>query len=50
MFIVDAHITCYRCLIYRFTIFRGYIPFIVTLEDWLHGLCCTVYPCGLFYT
>ena len=39
----------YRCTIQRFTIFKGYIPFIVIIKDWLCSLYCTIYPCSLFY-
>ena len=34
----------------RFTIFKGYTPFIVIIKYWLYSLCCTIYPCSLFYT
>ena len=41
----------FRCAIWRFTTFKGYILFIVTIKYWLYLLCCTLYPCRLlFYT
>ena len=41
-------ILCYKYTISWFTIIKGY-TFIV-IEYWLYSLCCTVYPCSLFYT
>ena len=46
--IVDAHYhLSYSCTTCWFTIFKGYIPFRVTIKYWLCSLCYTVYPCSL---
>ena len=29
--------------------FKGYTPFMVIIKYWLYFLCCTIYPCSLFY-
>ena len=33
----------------QFTVFEGFTSFIVIIKYWLYSLCCTIYPCSLFY-
>ena len=44
--------TLYKLQVYNIVIhnFKGYTPFIVIIKYWPHFLCCTIYPCSLFYT
>ena len=39
----------YRCIIWLFTIFKVYNPFVV-IKYWLSFPCCTIYLCSLYYT
>ena len=39
------NVICYGSI----SIFKGDTPFIVIMKQWLYSLCCTLYPCSLFY-
>jgi len=39
------NVICYRSI----SMFKGDTPFLVIMKQWLYSLCCTLYPCGLFY-
>ena len=42
------HYISYRCTTEWFTIFKDYVPLIVTAEYWLYFLCGAICSCSLF--